>query len=455
MSLPSPGPAARALLDWLRRIPAARLRRLGAEAAWTAAGMFVQLVGQVATLKVATALLAREDYGTLALLNSACALAQLLLLAPLVQGAFRQAQRAIAEGTYDQLMAVAGRLARAAWGIILLLALALAGRGLSDSSSSQLLLLVPAGLAMLYADWRSLLTQSLQHMTRARSLLAWQRIAENLARAGLVVLLLWWRPAVAFVPLAFAAATLATNAVFEPLTRRRAREQFRGVRGGFDPVASRREMLAFGIPIALGSVATWAQTSADRWFIERSGSLAEAGRYASASQLSAAPFGVLAGLLITFAGPILYARADLRDPTVARWLRRISWTYLGLGGAGLGLLVLLKRPLVHLLLGRPQWDCEPLLPLAAAGWMLFQWSQFPAVTLMVLGQTRRLLAPYVLAGLASAAANAVLVPRYGATGAAGALVISGAVRTAALGVAGWIALRAWLREVPPPAPPSS
>lgn len=450
MSLPSPGPAARALLDWLRRIPAARLRRLSAEAAWTAAGMFVQLVGQVATLKVATALLAREDYGTLALLNSACALVQLLLLAPLVQGAFRQAQRAIAEGTYDDLMAVAGRLSRVAWGVILLLALALLGRGLADPSS-QLLLLVPAGLAMLYADWRSLLTQSLQHMTRARSLLAWQRIAENLARAGLVVLLLWWRPAVACVPLAFAAATLATNAVFEPLTRRRAEAQARGARGAFDPAASRREMLAFAAPLALGSVATWAQTSADRWFIERSGSLAEAGRYASASQLSAAPFGVLAGLMITFAAPILYARADLRDPTVARWLRRITWAYLGLAGAGLGLMVLLKGPLVHLLLGRPQWDCEPLVPLTAAGWMLFQWSQIPATTLMVLGQTRRLLAPWVLAGLASAAANAVLVPRYGATGAAVALVISGAVRTAALGVAGWSALRAWLRE-PPPAP---
>lgn len=409
----------------------ARTRRLSAEAAWTFAGLFVQMVGLVATLKIATSMLGREDYGSLALLNSASSFVQLLLLAPLLQGASRQAPRSITEGNLDALLGVTRVLARGAWGLVLLVALVLLGQGVA-TDRWQLVALVPAGVVMVYADYRSLRTQTLQQAARARALLARHRIVENVGRAGLAALFLWRFPVTLSVPLAFATATLLSNAWFEPLTRKHLKTLSSAVASSFDAVASRRELLAFAAPIALGSLATWAQTSADRWFIERTGSLVEAGRYASAGQLASAPFAILAGLMITFASPILYAQADARVPRSARWITRMSWSYLAVGGAGLGLLVVLRRPLVHLLLGRAQWDCEPLVPFTAAGWMLFHWSQLPALSLMVAGKTSRMIVPLGLGGLVSATANAVLVPRYGAMGASWALLLSGAVRTVAL-----------------------
>jgi O-antigen/teichoic acid export membrane protein len=193
-------------------------------------------------------------------------------------------------------------------------------------------------------------------------------------------------------------------------------------------------------------------TSADRWFVERAVSLADAGTYAAAGQIGALPFGVLGGLLLTFAGPILYARADRRDPSAPQWITRIAWVYAITASLGWGVMALGRDMLVHLLLGRAQWTCTPLVPIVAFGWALFHFSQVFQMGLMVMGDTRALILPNAVGGAIALLANFGLVQRYGSTGAAWSLVISSAIRIILMANANRRAWSRWRRTLVDAAP---
>ncbi len=411
--------------------------------------MAVQLLGQILVLRLVTTWLDRDEYGRLALCASAEALIMTALMSPLLQGMSRLVPEAVRTGGVDRMVALVATMARNVFGVIGLAALTTAAYLMLQGRPR----LVPLALGvawLAFADYRANRTQYLALAARLRVWLAVHRAADAAARALVVVLVVRRVPLAATVLFTWGAASLASNFFIEGRVRAALRSQCSSPvedAKSDSTTGTRRRILTFGTPLGVAAAVTWMNTSLDRWIVEHYSTVADAGTYAAATQLSNMPFALLANLLMQFAWPILYARVDRKERDSRTWLLRMTLSYLVIGLVGGAVLILLRTWLTRLLLGPSQWPAAELMPVTAAAAFLFNLSQMMAVDLMVLSDTRRLIVPTMAGGLAIVVAGPLLVARHGAIGAAWAVAIAGGLRVLMMLWANDRAWRAWHRRL--------
>jgi O-antigen/teichoic acid export membrane protein len=187
-------------------------------------------------------------------------------------------------------------------------------------------------------------------------------------------------------------------------------------------------LFAFGFPLTFTSIAHWIYSSLDRWMLAEMSGATELGLFSVAAKYAT----VITFLIAAFAQAwIPFAiRLGRDDPDHRAFFGRIfSLWYFILAFAGLGIALYAQEALI-LLTPSAYWPAAPLLPVLAAGMVLFGTTQI--TTLGITLSKRTILSTWGtwIAAIVNFLINLVLIPRYGAMGAAIATLISYGLLTA-------------------------
>lgn len=186
------------------------------------------------------------------------------------------------------------------------------------------------------------------------------------------------------------------------------------------------ELYRFGLPLVASQVSTFVLTFGDRYFLRRAVTLTVVGLYAlsyrfafSMASLAEQPFEMVWG-------PKRYEvakRAD-RDTIYARMFvyQNILVLTLGVGMA------VFARSALQLLTTRPYWAAADVVPVLLAAMVLQAWSSSQNLGIFIVERTKWVAAANWLGAGAVIVAYALLIPRYGAWGAAIATLVGYAVR---------------------------
>ncbi|MBI4644092.1 MAG: oligosaccharide flippase family protein, partial [Deltaproteobacteria bacterium] len=207
------------------------------------------------------------------------------------------------------------------------------------------------------------------------------------------------------------------------------------VRSFYIPTLDRKklgEILSLSLPALPHLLCSTLSRSADRFFLTGLATLAATGIYSLAMTVSSLVLMVLNGAL-TALSPHFYRRANAGDPTLAAdWARLCTLFIFGGVWVSLGL-AMMSAELIQILAPPKYYDTIPLLPFLVLGQALtgLYWLLSPGI-----GYKRKMWV-YPVASFPALAVNlllnAVLVPRFGAMGAAWAMVASTATQALIFG----------------------
>jgi O-antigen/teichoic acid export membrane protein len=195
--------------------------------------------------------------------------------------------------------------------------------------------------------------------------------------------------------------------------------------------AHRRGFVRYALPLVPLAALNWLMSVGDRYVLAGTWGTLATGLYAAAYGLGSQPFIATTALIHTTLRPVLYdavARGDASKErrTLRTWLAIVAVTSLG----GWAAMTVLARPICALLLGPAYGGAATILPWIAGAYALQSVQQTFEVILYAHRGTRRLVA---LQGIAAATAIVfylILVPPYGAFGAALGTLLAFLVTTA-------------------------
>jgi O-antigen/teichoic acid export membrane protein len=185
--------------------------------------------------------------------------------------------------------------------------------------------------------------------------------------------------------------------------------------------------IPFAAPLALVGALGWLFNVGDRYLLAALTSTGEVGIYSAAYGLAALPLAALGGLLPTLAYEPLFRSASLNNEAHRRSLSARLLTYQGaLVMAGVAVIILFAPVAVRLLLAEDfRAGAVHIIRWVAVG----QGFQVAAYALDLdsysTTKTRYLAVSYSIAVTVALAMNLLLIPRFGALGAAQATAISG------------------------------
>ena len=184
---------------------------------------------------------------------------------------------------------------------------------------------------------------------------------------------------------------------------------------GIDPELM-RPLLAFGLPLMITAILTLIIHQADRIFLRTFTNMHEAGIYSLA-------YAIAQGMNTLLLMPFLmiwrvkaFELAD-KDGTEAIYAAGFRW-FLGLSMLIMFALALFARPIVHILTGPDFHSSADLIPLICLGYWFYSAATFFDLSMLLEKQTKATLPASVTAATINLASNAILVPMYGAMGAA-------------------------------------
>lgn len=193
-----------------------------------------------------------------------------------------------------------------------------------------------------------------------------------------------------------------------------------------DPVVA-RSLFAFGFPLVFTSVAHWIYTSLDRWMLIEMATPQELGLYSIAAK-----YATIVTFLISGFGQawIPFAIRLSRDDPAHRvfYARILSLWYFLLALGGLGIALYAREALI-ILTPRSYWSAASILPLLAAGLVLYGTTLVTGLGIAISKRTIFSMYGTWLAALLNFALNLVLIPAFGAVGTAAATFVSYAVLT--------------------------
>lgn len=358
----------------LPRPPAGLLgHRILRDGAWVAGGQIASAVAALVSVRIMTELLAPEEFGRLALLVGAAALALGLTANPRLQALMRYYPDAAREGRVAVLRAVGVRL------IAPLVALAAAilsgvwiaaGPWLGDAWFTGVLVAV-----LLVVDCLRSLELALFNAARR------QRAAAPIYAADA-----WSRPLMAIVCVfAFGSSAEAALAGYiagsaavvlamrlwmrlEGVGGRDAPEDTDG--GGTAELAASIRRYAW--PLAPLAIFGWLSGVGDRYVIAGMLSLHDAGLYAAAYGLASRPFLMLAGVVELTMRPVLQNAVAAKDAALVARTKK-AWILTMTAGAAFGVVcfMLLSDWVGHLLLAEQYRSATALMPWIALGYALY------------------------------------------------------------------------------------
>lgn len=194
--------------------------------------------------------------------------------------------------------------------------------------------------------------------------------------------------------------------------------------GGAPTKALLRPLLAVGLPLVPTMLGYLVINFSDRYFIGRLDGPDAVGRYTAAYALGALLVGVGAPILAILV-PAATRRwhAGDRDGAAACFSLAVK-AYLLLGVPATVGLGLLGRDLLLRLAPAEYADAAPLIPLIAAGYVVFTATAVSQYVFQLAGTTRVLLATVAAGAGLNLVLNMALVPPWGAEGAAAATLVS-------------------------------
>lgn len=405
-----------------------RVRRIAKEGLIVGAGQALTVAGRFVTVWWLTRRLDPAAFGEVALLQGLAALGFAFVCGPLLQAGLRfypEAARDARLGALHGLLRPS--VARLAWLTAGVLMVGVFGWGVATGHGVDPLA-IAAGLLIVVPDaFRLYEANALNAARRQGAFAAWS-VADALARpAGAAIAIALLGPTAGAALLGVVASAFLVNIVA-------ARWVERDASGPADEPwerATRIRVRRFAAPLVPLAVTAWTVGLADRYVLAATRGTDSAGLYAAVYGLGSQGFLALGLVGITVFRPPFFDAVEGGDP---RRTRRVlgAWLAAMTAGAVLGVcgLALWSGPIARIGLGPEFRGAAPLLPWIGAAYALQTLQTAFEVVLYARHKTRVLL-PVQLAGAATALAlYAILIPRYGALGAAIATLASFAVSSA-------------------------
>jgi O-antigen/teichoic acid export membrane protein len=394
-------------------------RRIWREGMWVGAGQAAMAFGSFAALKLLTTLLSVADYGRFALLLGLVTLGSSLFVVPNLQAVLRFYPEALGQGSVRALRRMTlDRLLRGA--AILSLALALGGAAWTVASSSPIpVVSYVLAAAFLAADIVRGLEMSLLNAARRQRDYAIRGAADAWARPLMVcAAIALFGPGLSQVFLGYATGSILTSLALRTRTVQGERS---AVPWRDDPWvrANRHAFVRYGLPLIPLAALNWVMSLGDRYLLGGIMGASAVGTYAAAYALGSQPLIAANQLVHTTLRPVLYDAVAEDDRAKERRTLRV-WLALTVGIAALGTTAcaVLAPALTRGLLGPRFGDAAHLVPWIALAYGFQVVQQTFEIMMYAHGMTRRLMALQALAAAAATIFYLLLIPKYGALGAA-------------------------------------
>ena len=412
-----------------------RVERLIQDGTWVGVGQALSVIAQLIGLRVITALASPGVYGEAALLIGAIGLVRDVFCAPVLSATLRFFPEAAAEGRSGALRKVmTSFLVRRT--LIAALFLFCGGAAWLAFSKAEMSLVVFGVLVILLGlEVRRLFEMDVLNAQRRQAAFAMWGTSDTWARVlcaiGMITI---FEPSALSIVLGYAIGAGIVNVLVTPRVVSTPRDDASG-----DVVwatSVRARISSYAAPLAPLAILAWITTLGDRYALAEMVNADEVGVYAAAAGLASQPFLLVSSTIAITFRPILFSSVAAKDMrrkrlTLSSWLALLLAAFI----PGVILLDTLSEAIVQLLLGEEFWSAAPLLVWIGIATAIRAVEHVFSNLIYAVGRTDRLI---VVQGAASATALGlfvVLIPEYGALGAALAIVGS---RLVALGVTLWI-----------------
>jgi O-antigen/teichoic acid export membrane protein len=180
-----------------------------------------------------------------------------------------------------------------------------------------------------------------------------------------------------------------------------------------------REYLVFGLPFLFANLGAVTLQSVDKLLLASYGMLAATGVYSLAVKLSSLISVVLLAPFTLVWGPMMYRvhRDHTREEAQRFFSRMLTYFAVLLYFVGIGI-VLFAREVIEVWATPEYAGAKNLVPLLVASAILYGFYRHLQVGLNLTGRTQILAWSFLLAAVANVIGNALLIPRWGAMGAA-------------------------------------
>lgn len=206
-----------------------------------------------------------------------------------------------------------------------------------------------------------------------------------------------------------------------------------------------RPMLAYGLPLMPGALASMVLSLSDRWFFNALGLARDGGVYAFGDKWARMVEILLVTPLVAMWPSVYFNMA--REPDAARQFGRVATLWVGLGGS-LAFALTMAGPALTALFDLSEANdyagAARAIGVLATGYVVVGLVEVARVSFAVSGTTRRTALAMVAGATANVSLNALLIPRLGTMGAAWSMLLAWLVTLAvALGLARAVLPQRW------------
>lgn len=410
------------------------LRSAGTDALKYFPVRLVPALTALVTVPVFSRLIERADYGNFYLVNSAVSLTATFATAWLNASIVRFYWAEEREGRLDEYVSTVVWLSFA----VLLAGAAVLGTVfvlLRSVFPETLQRLVPIALAGLVTGQFVTVMQQLLRAANRASRFAILSVVSNLIATALAV---YFVAVSHWGSLGILAGVVAGNALMLPLALLYARAEG-SVSVRHFSTGTAKQFATYGIPMIPAAISSWTLILSDRYIIGLTRSASDLGLYGTAYNLGDKLMGLITAPLLIAIGPVLIQTFEKEGPKLAQQVQTQLTRYFAMVTVPLvfGLIVVAKS-FMQVFVGPLYRSAYGILPIVAAGVMLYGVSQIAGNGLALHKKTVIMMQNTVIAAAVQVTLNLLLVPMYGYRVAAWTTLLSYAL----------ILLLAWARSKP-------
>lgn len=391
-----------------------REKQLFGDAFWALCGQLLSAFALLAGIRVLTELVTPEIYGQVALLNGFIALGVAVFAYPFICAGMRMVPECLNNRERSDLYGVVSSLT--IWATALAIGLLILGGFLYGYlSHSGIVLFMLAGVLLAVTVRRELGIQLLIGERKQRGASLWQT-SDSVLRPLLAISLVVWGGAKAeWVVLGYILASMLSNSVWARLVKARIVIGKRSV----SPRNFRRDVWNYALPLIPMELIFWFNGLGDRYVIGYFMTAAEVGLYAATYMIINEAFNRSAMVLLRIFQPVYFQSCSQNQ---SREGFRILWLWLtcvlGLGVAGVSLLLITKEWVASWLLAKTYHSAVDLMPAIAVGCALHALATVVSQPLLANKRTRTLLWGRLCGAVAAIITVPLMVKNFGLIGAA-------------------------------------
>ena len=361
------------------------------------------------TVPVFTRMITRADYGDFYLVNSTVSLAATVFTTWLNASIVRFYWVDEREGRLDEYVAtvvwaaIVSLIAGAALvGIVMLL--------ISEWLSPGVIRLLPIALAGLVFNHFILVTQQLMRAANRAKEFAVLSIASTLLATAFSVFFVVVAKWGAFGILA---GVVAGNILLVPLALRNARSEGSLSPRKYTPDIA-RSFASYGIPMIPAAISSWVLILSDRYIIGLSQGAAQVGLYGTAYNLGDKLMNLITLPMLIAIGPVMVHTFEKQGQKLAEQVQTQLTRYFAMVTIPVVCgLVVIAKPFMAVMTGPLYRSAYAILPVVAAGVMLYGVSQIASNGLAMYKKTVIMMQNTVIAATFQVTINLLLVPKYG------------------------------------------